>query len=97
MVKCKLKRFLSTCRWSDPITLICKRSLNSCFLFSEKKKATAQKKKALLGVRIGQVKNYKKLFNASRAARSILDLQSVMKLTGDFSEVESIAEVSCKK
>lgn len=62
--------------------------------FGEEK--AIQKKKALR-VRIEQVKNYKKLFNANRAAKSILELQTAMELTGDFSEVESIAEVCCKK
>ena len=58
-------------------------------------KAISRSEKVQLRARIQQVKHYQKLFDAGLAARSILELRSAMELTGDFSEVESIAEVSC--
>ena len=58
-------------------------------------KAIIRSEKVHLRDRIQQVKHYQKLFDAGLAARSILELRRTMKLTGDFSEVESIAAVSC--
>ena len=53
-----------------------------------------ESQKHQLRFRIQQIKDYRKLFDAGIAARSIIDLKKAMNLTGDFSEVESIAEVS---
>ena len=49
--------------------------------------------KKKLGVSIKKVKSYKQLFDAQQAALAILELQEVMGLEGDFSEVEKIKEV----
>jgi hypothetical protein len=49
--------------------------------------------KKKLGVSIEKVKSYKQLFDAQQAALAILELQEVMGLEGDFSEVENIKEV----
>jgi hypothetical protein len=49
--------------------------------------------KKKLGVSIKKVKSYKQLFDAQQAALAILELQEVMCLEGDFSEVENIKEV----
>ena len=49
--------------------------------------------KKKLGVSIKKVKSYKQLFDAQQAALAILELQEVMGLEGDFSEVENIKQV----
>jgi hypothetical protein len=49
--------------------------------------------KKKLGVSIKKVKSYKQLFDAQQAALAILELQEVMGLEGDFSQVEKIKEV----
>jgi hypothetical protein len=46
-----------------------------------------------LGISIKKVKSYKQLFDAWQAAHAIQDLQKVMGLKGDFSEVENVKEV----
>ena len=51
-----------------------------------------QIKNKLAGI-MEKVKSYKKLFNARQAAEAILNLQDVMGLTGDFSQVKSIEKV----
>ena len=49
--------------------------------------------KKKLGVSIKKVKSYKQLFDARQTALAILELQEVMGLEGNFSEVENIKEV----
>jgi hypothetical protein len=49
--------------------------------------------KKKLGVSLKKVKSYKQLFDAQQAALAILELQEVMGLEGDFSQVEKIKEV----
>ncbi|CAB4005504.1 Hypothetical predicted protein, partial [Paramuricea clavata] len=49
--------------------------------------------KKKLGVSIKKVRSYKQLFDAQQAALAILELQEVMGLEGDFSQVEKIKEI----
>ena len=46
-----------------------------------------------LGISIEKVKSYRQLFDAWQAAQAIQELQKVMDLQGNFSEVENIKEV----
>ncbi|CAB4043244.1 Hypothetical predicted protein, partial [Paramuricea clavata] len=62
--------------------------LLSCY-FSD---ATRLDKINKLGNTIRKVKSYKKLFDARQAAHAILELQEVMGLEGDFSEIKRIEE-----
>ena len=50
--------------------------------------------KPLLNHRIRQVMDYAKLFDAHKAAETMMRFKEEMKLTGDFREVEDIAQVS---
>jgi archaellum component FlaC len=56
------------------------------------KRKLDQIKNKLAGI-MEKVKSCKKLFNARQAAEAILNLQDVMGLTGDFSQVKSIEKV----
>ena len=88
----KVEKYLKMFNYNFPQL---EKELELLVVFFVSEKEITRSEKVQIRARIQQVNDYQKLFDARLAARSILELRRAMALTGDFSEIESIAEVSC--